>query len=174
MDGLQILKDGNRYYMTHGNRALRQQTATHGQHPHTVVICCSDSRVIPEQIFHADIGDLFVIRVAGNVLGRHQLGSIEYAVEHLGCKTVVMLGHTGCGAVGAAIEGHTGGCVAWITDDILEAIGMERDPLAACRLNVRYGVDRIRTELTHLPAMADVTVHGAVYDIQTGEVEFID
>ena len=73
-------------------------SAAEGQKPYAIVISCSDSRVIPEAIFSAGIGDLFVIRVVGNVLDNHQLGSIEYAAEHLGVKLIVMLGHTGCGA----------------------------------------------------------------------------
>ncbi len=77
------LLSGNRRYLETSDPALRKETAEHGQHPYAIVVCCSDSRVIPEQIFHASIGDLFVIRVAGNVLDRHQLGSIEYAAGHL-------------------------------------------------------------------------------------------
>ena len=84
------------------SKALRLQTAEQGQHPYAIVITCSDSRVIPESIFSAGIGDLFVIRVAGNVLDNHQLGSIEYAAEHLGTKLIVMLGHTRCGAARSA------------------------------------------------------------------------
>ena len=75
---------------------LRRKTAEEGQQPYAIIISCSDSRVIPEAIFSAGIGDLFVIRVVGNVLDNHQLGSIEYAAEHLGTKLIVMLGHTGC------------------------------------------------------------------------------
>lgn len=82
-----------------------------------MVVACSDSRVIPESIFSAGIGDLFVVRVAGNVIDNHQLGTIEYAVEHLGCNLVLVLGHTLCGAVGAA-SGYSGGFVKFITDEI--------------------------------------------------------
>ena len=76
VDALERLKAGNRLYLAEGKNALRERTAKEGQHPYAIVVCCSDSRVIPERIFHAEIGDLFVIRVAGNVLDRHQLGSI--------------------------------------------------------------------------------------------------
>ncbi|MBP5162990.1 MAG: hypothetical protein ILP16_08450 [Spirochaetales bacterium] len=160
------LTEGNRRYQSTGSVELRLRTAKEGQHPYAVVICCSDSRVIPEQIFSATIGDLFVIRVAGNVLDRHQLGSIEYAAGHLGCKLIIMLGHTGCGAVAAALEGHAGGHVSSITDDIRKAIGDERDPDKACRLNVMHGVNLIREELSY----PDVEVRGAVYDIGSGQV----
>ena len=130
-------------YGTRGNAQLRTETATHGQHPYAIVLCCSDSRVIPEQIFSADIGELFVIRVAGNVLDRHQLGSIEYAAAHLGCKTVVVLGHTGCGAVAAALSGHAEGYVKDIVSEIQAAIGDTCDPLVAVRRNVLHGTERI-------------------------------
>ena len=93
---------GNRTYMQSGMQKRRIETAENGQHPYIIVIACSDSRVIPEEIFSAGIGELLVIRVAGNVLDNHQLGSIEYAGAHLGCKLIFLLGHTDCGAVSAA------------------------------------------------------------------------
>lgn len=101
-------------------------TSKNGQKPYAVIVSCSDSRVIPECIFSAGIGDLFVIRVAGNVIDKYQLGSIEYAAEHLCCKLVVVLGHTQCGAVGAA-KGKCGGFVGFITDEIRRAVGTETD-----------------------------------------------
>ena len=174
MNALDKLAEGNRRYCLHGNAALRERTAREGQKPYAIVICCSDSRVIPEQIFHAEIGDLFVIRVAGNVLDKHQLGSVEYAVSHLGCKLVLMLGHTGCGAVGAALKGEADGHISFITQDIHKAIGMERDPDAACRLNVEYGVKVLRKAFLSEPNPADVEIKGAVYDIKTGAVEWLD
>ena len=174
MDIIERLTEGNRFYTAHGNDALRIQTAEHGQHPYAVVICCSDSRVIPEQIFHADIGDLFVIRVAGNVLDRHQLGSVEYAVSHLGCKLVLMLGHTGCGAVGAALKGDADGHISFITKDIQKAIGMERDPDTACRLNVLHGVKILKRAFQKEPHAADLAITGAVYDLKTGALEWLE
>lgn len=98
---------------------------------YAIVLACSDSRVIPEAIFSAGIGDLFVIRVAGNVVDKHQLGSIEYAEDHLGCNLVVVLGHTGCGAVDAAMHHEPYGTVKFITDEIADAIGDETDEAAA-------------------------------------------
>ena len=165
---------GNRNYITNGDSSLREDTAMNGQHPYAIVICCSDSRVIPEQIFSASLGDLFVIRVAGNVLDNHQLGSIEYAAAHLGCKLVLLLGHTGCGAVEAAITGHGDGFIRYIVDDILEAAGGEHDPEKACRMNVLHGVERIRKEFAEHPEIADVDIKGAVYDIGTGAVEWLE
>ncbi len=167
------LIEGNRHYLATSDKTLREQTAVNGQHPYAIVICCSDSRVIPEQIFSASVGDLFVIRVAGNVLDKHQLGSIEYAAAHLDCKLILLLGHTGCGAVSAALSGHADGFISYITDDIKEAIGEERDSNMACQLNVQHGVDRIRKEFNEHPEMPDVEIRGAIYDIQSGEVRWL-
>lgn len=173
MDLIEKLTAGNLRYQKEGDRALREDTAEHGQHPYAIVICCSDSRVVPEMIFHATLGELFVIRVAGNVLDRHQLGSIEYAAAHLHCGLVVMLGHTGCGAVEAAVNGHGDGFIAYITEDIREAAREERDPATVCRLNVRLGVERIKREFLQHTEINDITVKGAVYDIKSGAVEWL-
>lgn len=173
MNVREILSEGNRYYLAHGDDAKRTCLARDGQSPYAVVVCCADSRVVPEQIFHADLGELFVIRVAGNVLDRFALGSIEYAVGHLGCRFVLMLGHTGCGAVAATIEGHAGGYVSFITDEIREAIGMERDPAVACKLNVAHGMERICEAFASDPAFKTVEVAGAVYDIASGAAEWL-
>ena len=167
------LNDGNRQYLLTTDKNLLQETASNGQHPYAIVICCSDSRVIPEQIFSASIGDLFVIRVAGNVLDNHQLGSIEYAAAHLSCRLIVMLGHTHCGAVDAALSGHTDGYVSYITEDIIEAIGNEKDPVKAAELNVLHGVKRIRDEFAEHPEIEGIDVRGALYDIESGSVKWL-
>lgn len=176
------LTEGNRRYRETGRNngdmsaAVRLETAKNGQQPYAIVIACSDSRVIPESIFSAGIGDLFVIRVAGNVLDKHQLGSIEYAAGHLGARLVLVLGHTGCGAVSAALSGGGDGFIRYITDEILAAIGQERDPAAASRLNVQHAVAMIRREFADHPEIptADLDVLGAVYDIETGELSWLD
>lgn len=153
--------------------ALRERTAREGQQPWAIVICCSDSRVIPERIFDARLGELFVIRVAGNVLDRHQLGSVEYAAAHLHCPLVLVLGHTGCGAVGAALAGESGGFIGYITDEIRAAIGEERDPLRACEKNVLHAVERLRSEFAAHPEAGGAEIAGAVYDILPGELRFL-
>ena len=157
------------------SKAMRLQTAEQGQHPYAIVITCSDSRVIPESIFSAGIGDLFVIRVAGNVLDNHQLGSIEYAAEHLGTKLIVMLGHTRCGAVSAVLAGHSGGFIDYLLKDIALAIGDEKDAFKASCLNVQHGVQRIRHELKIHPIEDEkgLEVIGAIYHIEDGTVEFL-
>ena len=155
--------------------ALRLQTAEQGQAPYAIVVACSDSRVIPESIFSAGLGELFVIRVAGNVLDNHQLGSIEYAASHLHCRLILVLGHTGCGAVAAALEGGGDGFIQYITDEILLAIGQERDPDAACEKNVRHAVACIRREVREHPEInaAGLDVRGAIYDIRSGQVRWL-
>ncbi|MBR5046982.1 MAG: carbonic anhydrase [Eubacterium sp.] len=167
------LDKGNENYRRTSSEDLRLRTAKEGQNPYAIVICCSDSRVIPEQIFSAGIGDLFVIRVAGNVLDNHQLGSIEYAASHLDCDQIIVLGHTGCGAVSAALSGHADGFVRFITEDIQEAVGEERDPDKACRLNVLHAMDRLARDFALHPEIDKVEISGAVYDIVSGNVEWI-
>ena len=167
------LSIGNRHYLQSSDAALRAKTAKNGQHPYAIVVCCSDSRVIPEQIFNAAIGDLFVIRVAGNVLDNHQLGSIEYAAGHLHCQHIIVLGHTGCGAVAAALSGGGDGFIRYITDDILAAVGTERDPNKACCLNVMHATERLKKEFSAHPEVGEAVIEGAVYDIQTGEVKWL-
>ena len=156
--------------------ALRLHTAQNGQEPYAIVVACSDSRVIPEQLFDAGLGELFVIRVAGNVLDRHQLGSIEYAAGHLHCRLILLLGHTGCGAVGAALSGGGEGFIQYITDEILLAVGQERDPLRACEKNVLHGVQLLRREFAEHPEIPaeDLEIRGAVYDIETGAVRWLE
>lgn len=153
--------------------ARRVDTARNGQHPWAIVVCCSDSRVVPEAIFSADLGELFVIRVAGNVLDNYQIGSIEYAAAHLHCGYILILGHTGCGAVSAALSGGGEGFIQYITDDILEAVGEERDPNQACRLNALHSVDRLRRDFSAYPEIGEAVIEAAVYDLESGTVEWL-
>lgn len=174
LNALERLKQGNKIYINSAKSAgdispeKRLYTSVHGQKPYAVIVSCSDSRVIPECIFSAGIGDLFVIRVAGNVIDNHQLGSIEYAAEHLGCKLVVVLGHTGCGAVSAAVK-QNGGYIKFITDEIRQAVGEETDSVKASILNVKRSISKIET-------MQNITegllITGALYRTETGAVDF--
>jgi carbonic anhydrase len=180
---LERLKKGNEIYIKHNQNAgdvsleLRQKTAREGQHPYAIVITCSDSRVIPDAIFSAGIGELFVIRVAGNVLDNHQLGSIEYAFSHLDANVIVMLGHTKCGAISAAQNSHgdTDKFIKYIIEDIIEAIGTETDDYKATVLNVKHGVNIIQNAFHDHPDIEDgeLDVLGAVYDIETGVVKWV-
>lgn len=177
---LEKLKEGNKQYLEAVSNpgdispAIRQKTCDEGQVPYAIVVTCSDSRVIPEAVFSAGIGELFVIRVAGNVIDNHQLGSIEYAADHLGTKLVVILGHTNCGAVGAAMGDVPSGYVKTITDEIRKAIGEEKDALRASCLNVERSVSIVKDSLHYQgEGEADVRVCGAVYHIDSGKVEFL-
>ena len=172
---LKRMIEANRRYSESGNltgsfSAERRAETASGQKPYAVVITCSDSRVIPEAVFSAGIGELFVVRTAGNVIGDTELASVEYAVHHLQVKNVIVMGHTGCGAVNAAIIGEFEGAVGAVTKRIKTAIGGVSDPDKACRLNVRYGVDTLKRKLSD----PEINVTGAIYDIVSGKVVFED
>ena len=175
------LKEGNEKYletltgMGDVSKESRMRTYLHGQHPYAIVVTCSDSRVIPESIFSAGIGDLFVIRLAGNVIDDHQLGSIEYAAGHLGCRLIVVMGHTHCGAVDAAMNSDPEGYIKFITNEIKRAIGDEKDERKACEKNVWQSIQMIEhsLEIHHIEDEIGLRVVGAMYDIETGKVEFM-
>ncbi len=179
-EALEKLKEGNARYLDADTNPgdisgkIRQATCENGQSPYAIVVTCSDSRVIPEGIFSAGIGELFVIRVAGNVMDNHQLGSVEYAADHLGTRLAVVLGHTNCGAVGAALGSAPGGFVKYITDEIKKAVGEEKDEYKACCLNVRRSMSLIEEGLKEMVEKGELKVCGAVYHIDSGKVEFLD
>lgn len=181
-EALARLLEGNRRFLTAAepegdvSLTLRRRLAEEGQTPYAVVVTCSDSRVPPEYLFSAPLGGLFVIRVAGNVMDAHQLGSVEYAAEHLGCRLVLVLGHTRCGAVGAALSGGAEGYIKWITDEVLAALGDERDETAACEKNVRRSVSRMEESagLRRLIRCDGLKVVGGIYDVATGEVRLLE
>lgn len=157
-----------------------------GQHPFAAIVSCSDSRVPPELVFDQGLGDLFVIRTAGNVIGDFELGSIEYAVEHLGVQLVVVMGHEECGAIKAflesdehEVEGHICHIVEAIREEteeqtILATVGKKTDP--AVRANIRHGVTQIARSAPILAEKINnnkLRVVGAIYSIDDGKVEFL-
>lgn len=180
-EALAKLKSGNAAYLNASanpgdvSPAIRRDTCENGQHPYAIVVTCSDSRVIPEAIFSAGIGELFTIRAAGNVIDNFQLGSVEYAADHLGTKLIVVLGHTNCGAVGAAMGGGAEGFIKFITDEIKSVIGGETDGYKASCLNVNNSIKKIAEGL-HIPPEGNEKgwkVVGAIYHIDDGHVEFL-
>lgn len=178
-EAIKRLKEGNKQYVAADTFQMDvspttlEHFAKNGQEPYAIIIGCSDSRVIPERIFHAAIGDLFTIRVAGNVIDDHQLGSIEYAAGHLGTNLIVVLGHTQCGAVTAAIHHDPEGYIKFITDEIKQAIGNETDDYQAALLNVRRSVEIIKSSLKiQKDEENGLKVVGAIYRIEDGTVEF--
>ncbi len=180
-EALEKLVEGNKRYVNNetttisSENNLLMKTSKEGQKPYAIIVTCSDSRVIPEAIFSAGIGDLFVIRVAGNVIDSHQLGSIEYAEEHLGTGLVVVLGHTNCGAINAVISGHASGYIKYIADDITRAVGNEKNAYKACCMNVKHSCDMIESSLIIQKDEKEygLSVMGAIYHLEDGRVEFI-
>lgn len=150
---------------------MRKQTLKNGQKPYAVIISCSDSRVgIPESIFFAGIGELFVIRVVGNFVDKTVLSSVDYAVSHLKAPLVVVLGHTGCGAINSAINGNASGMIKTTIDKIYKIIGeIKYDYLATCK-NVIFGVNEIKAALC--TQNSHLKVIGAVYHSDIGTVDF--
>ena len=181
-EALEKLKAGNAQYIkavsndSDISQVSRSVALLQGQKPYSIIITCSDSRVIPENIFMAGIGALFVIRIAGNVIDEHQLGSIEYAASHLGAPLIVVMGHTHCGAIDAAINHDPEGYIKFITDKIKQAIGEEREPYQAACLNVKSCVAEIEAslEIQEVEHQEGLRVIGAMYHLENGVVDFLE
>ena len=159
------------------NAERRAATAT-SQHPFAIIIGCADSRTSPEIIFDQNIGDLFVERTAGNVVDDYLLGGIEYAVEHLGSRLIVVLGHQRCGAVQAALESDTApGHISALVRDIQPAVqaskGKPGDALAnAVHENAMEMADKIRKNMDIGELASQVKVVSGYYSLDTGKVEW--
>jgi carbonic anhydrase len=185
-DALSRLLEGNARYKAdravhpHGD-SIRRQALTAGQAPFAVVLTCADSRVVPELIFDQGLGDLFVIRLAGNIVDRAVRGSIEYAVTHLDTKLVLVLGHQSCGAVTAAVGGQPADCsidelIEALAPAVREAKGLPGDVVDnAIRVNARQVADGLRTHPDVLgPATkAGLRVLPAYYRLSDGGVELL-
>lgn len=139
------------------------------QSPRTLVVCCSDSRVIPEEIFSSSFGDLFVIRTAGNVINEGELGSLEYGIEHLKVDLVVVLGHSHCGAVHACIHNEQGKYLSPILNRIKKNIGLIEEELEASKKNASSEAQYIKEKFPDYQGK----VVPMFYDIETGKVELI-
>jgi carbonic anhydrase len=189
------LLDGNKRFMSGQTSLLTRRRPqdfaelAEGQAPSAVVVACADSRVAPELIFDQGVGDLFVVRVAGNVVtgaGPVVKGSIEYAVAELGCRLIVVIGHSRCGAVKAAIAhidandslpGSIGGLVEVIKPAVRDAAGKPGDKLDnVIRSNVRKCVETIKgldPILSEAARSGGLKVVGAVYELRTGKVDVL-
>ena len=188
---LQKLEEGNKRFASgkpmHPDETLeRLRELKKGQHPFAVVVSCSDSRVPAELVFDQGLGDIFSIRTAGNVIGDYELGSLEYAVEHLDCKLIVVMGHKSCGAMKAFIdskghyshEDHIKKIMEYIESEKEESDLGKGDELSidnAVNANIQHGVDFLKTAEPILKESYDqkkITIIGALYDIETGKVTF--
>jgi carbonic anhydrase len=193
-EALAELVEGNARFVSGKTENPRRSPAdfravANAQYPEAVIVACADSRVGPELLFDTGVGDLFVVRVAGNVVdgaGVTVKGSIEYAVAELHVPLIVILGHSNCGAVKAAVThidhkdslpGAINGLVELIKPAVVQAKGQPGDVVAnATRDNVKIGVEKLK-QLQPILApgvkAGSVTVVGAVYDLHTGKVEFL-
>jgi carbonic anhydrase len=188
-DALARLKAGNQRFVTgklqHPNQNPKRRTelAT-GQRPFAIVLGCADSRTSPEVLFDQGLGDLFVVRVAGNVIDDHALASIEYAVDHLGARLIVVLGHQRCGAVQAAKEtldskaeapAHINSLVAAIRPAVEATRGADVE--STIKANVENVVQSLRSSEPVLKKEVEagaVTVVGAYYSLDSGAVAFTE
>lgn len=183
------LLDGNTRYVggksSHPNqdRSRRDEVAK-GQKPFAMILSCADSRVPPEILFDQGLGDLFVVRVAGNIADSHALGSLEYGAQVLGARFLMVLGHEYCGAVDAAVKGGAvGGNIASIVEAIAPAAARAKaDPAKTSLLdtavteNVREVLAVIGKRSPALAAMAakgELTIVGARYDLDSGVVTLV-
>ncbi len=192
-EALKLLQEGNTRYVTgktarpHADGLRRDQTAKAGQKPFVTIVSCSDSRVPVEIVFDCGIGDLFVIRVAGNVCDVDEIGTAEYGTEHLGTPLLVVLGHTRCGAVTAVATGaHLHGNISKLVDNIGPAIETVRKAHpdlnaeslvpAAIEANVRTAIADLLTNseiVRGLVKSGKLRIEGGVYDLTSGKVDWL-
>lgn len=198
-EALERLREGNRRFVS--NASLRGPILTDarradllaGQRPVAIVLGCSDSRVPAELVFDQGFGDLFVIRVAGNIVAPSLVGSVEFAAERFGTSLVVVMGHTHCGAIAAAYEVETE-AHAGLSDNLHQVVERVRPAVRAARadhphvepaaqkqaaayINVRNAAAQLRqgsAVLERLIQRDALVVVGAVYDLETGVVDFFD
>ncbi|MCG3137738.1 MAG: hypothetical protein HJJLKODD_01588 [Phycisphaerae bacterium] len=192
-EAVQRLREGNMRFVEgkvdsqHEDAARRQETAQPGQKPFVTILSCADSRVPVELLFDQGIGDLFVIRVAGNVAANDEIGTIEYGAGHLHTPLLVVMGHTKCGAVtavtqGAEVHGHLAELVSPIkpaVDQVKQDHPELRDAelvAAAIKANIWQAIaDTLQgsAELRELVRENKLRVIGALYDLESGRVEFL-
>lgn len=191
-EALQQLMDGNARFVAkseHPHEALEwRQTLLQGQHPFAVVIGCSDSRVPVELIFDQGFGDLFVIRVAGNIVNDDELGSILYGVEHAGAPLVFVLGHEDCGAVTAALltQDNRGeepveiqrllSCIDPAITDIESDLDLEDQVHLGAAKNVKRMVDLLKKNsiLARRLKEGSLIIQGGIYELDSGLVKLVE
>ena len=193
-EAIHCLQEGNLRFSQGKSRhpnndsTRRTDTAIGGQHPRATILSCSDSRVPPEIIFDQGIGDIFAVRVAGNVCGVDEMGTVEYGVDHLGTPLLVVLGHTQCGAVtAAATGGELHGSIKSVVDRIIPAVsqaqtahpdlhGPDLVP-AATEANVWQSIEDLTKNspiIRQSVQSGEMKVIGAIYDVKSGQVKWLD
>ena len=192
-EALSALQTGNmRFYEGHPKHPhqdiSRREEVAGGQKPHTIVVSCSDSRVPPEQLFDQGLGDIFTIRNAGNVMSAESIASAEYAIEHLGARLLLVMGHESCGAVGAAISAVPGTSIGSPSLDTLikqVQVSQAGKAAAASDKTFRHGVkENVAAQLAELVrksaivreavASKGLVLGQAIYSLKSGRVEFWD
>ncbi|WP_414660367.1 carbonic anhydrase [Horticoccus sp. 23ND18S-11] len=185
---LQLLMAGNARFaaggLLHPDQSVSRRTdLAKGQKPFAIILTCADSRVAPEIYFDQGLGDIFVLRNAGNILNDHTIGSIEYAVEHLGAGLIMVIGHSKCGAVSAAAAGgHAPGHIQSIVESIVPAVKASEEESGdkvenAVRANARMVAAALRSSD---PILSEAAKHGHIkvvaarYDLSSGKVEVFD
>ena len=178
---LQRLKEGNARFVRGealnltNDAARREELATKGQRPYAFILTCSDSRVVPEFIFSAGLGELFVTRAAGNVLGNSILASAQYAAQDLGVRLFLVLGHSDCGGVKATLsDEELSGALAHMGQRIRAGIGTETVALRAVERNAKAEAADLAACLHEYCPALPLTVLSGVYDIRTGAVRFAE
>src|SRR5258708_17218266 len=185
-DALKLLLEGNQRFISgrleHPNQTPARRTEiAKGQHPFAAVLACSDSRTAPEIIFDRGLGDLFVVRVAGNVADQVVIESLDYSVKHLGVRIVMILGHNRCGAVTAAVAGHEeegdgGPMLSELRPAVAASKGMAGDPVEnAVRENVKLVKKKLATseELSAMVKSGGLQIVGGIYDLDTGKIQMM-
>ena len=185
-----ILVQGNNRFVENlkAQRNLKDQVfeTSKGQYPFAVILSCIDSRVPAEIVFDQGIGDIFSVRVAGNIVNEDILGSMEYACKVAGSKIVVVMGHTKCGAVTSAFQGVELGNITPLLEKIKPAVNsIKKDDTALTNeqieevgaINVNLSIEKIREEspiLAEMEKNEEIEIVGATYDVHTGKVTFFD
>lgn len=187
-DALKLLVEGNNRFIQNEKvqRNLQDQVleTSKGQFPFAVILSCIDSRVPAELVFDQGIGDIFSVRVAGNIVNEDVLGSIEYSCKVAGSKIIVVMGHTKCGAVTAACNDVELGNITSLLRKIKPAVDIIKsekgimDEAAiedVSKINVQFSIDKIRAEspiLSEMEENNEIEMIGAIYNVANGEVEF--
>jgi len=182
---LELLKSGNDNFvnnnLSNSNQdSARRRDVVGGQNPFAIILTCSDSRVVPELIFDTGIGELFIIRVAGNIASTSSIASIEYAVAHLNVSLVVVLGHQNCGAVTSALAGGDNGKnLAHLLHHLEPAISQSESNIVddVSTLNTKLTVEKLisdSTIISNAVKNGKTNIIPAFYSLETGKVNFLE